>query len=130
MEPAATALWLAVAGGLLLVAGVVSPLSQRLVYLAAIVVGAGRVPYRAGVRRVHDGLAWLSQLGMFLMLGLLVYPTRLWPYADEGLVLAVVARPVAHGDTELRGGDHVCLFVPADERPLVDLLFAQHLDGA
>jgi cell volume regulation protein A len=69
------------------------------VYIAAIIVGTGPLPYRAGVRRVHDGLAWLSQLSMFLMLGLLVYPSRLWPLADEGLILglalALVARPLA-----------------------------------
>lgn len=69
------------------------------VYIAAIVVGAGPLPYRAGVRRVHDGLAWLAQLSMFLLLGLLVFPSRLWPLADEGLILglalAFVARPLA-----------------------------------
>ncbi|MCW5892660.1 MAG: potassium/proton antiporter [bacterium] len=69
------------------------------VYVAAIVIGAGPLPYRAGVRRVHDGLAWLAQLSMFLLLGLLVSPSRLWPLADEGLILgltlAFVARPLA-----------------------------------
>lgn len=69
------------------------------VYIAAILVGAGPLPYRAGVRRVHDGLAWLAQLSMFLLLGLLVYPSRLWPLADEGLILGLalgfVARPLA-----------------------------------
>jgi cell volume regulation protein A len=69
------------------------------VYLAGIVLGAGPLPYRAGVKRVHDGFAWLSQLGMFLMLGLLVFPSRLLPTALPGLVLAlgfaVAARPLA-----------------------------------
>jgi cell volume regulation protein A len=69
------------------------------VYLAAIVVGAGALPYRASIRVVHDGLAWLAQLSMFLMLGLLVYPTRMGTLADEGLILAAalafVARPLA-----------------------------------
>jgi cell volume regulation protein A len=69
------------------------------VYVAAIVVGAGALPYRASVRVVHDGLAWLAQLSMFLMLGLLVYPSRMGSLADEGLILAAVlafaARPLA-----------------------------------
>lgn len=69
------------------------------VYLAAMVLAAGSVPYRAGVQRVHDALAWLAQILMFLMLGLLVNPSQLLPAADEGfalaLALAFVARPVA-----------------------------------
>jgi potassium/hydrogen antiporter len=69
------------------------------VYLAALLVGAGAVPYRAAVRRVHDALAWLSQIVMFLLLGLLVFPSRLEPMLPTGFVLALalafVARPVA-----------------------------------
>jgi cell volume regulation protein A len=69
------------------------------VYLAAMIIAWGPLPYRAGVRRVHDALAWLSQNLMFLMLGLLVFPSRLWPMAAAGLglglALAFVARPVA-----------------------------------
>jgi cell volume regulation protein A len=69
------------------------------VYVAGIILASRPMPYRAGIRRVHDALAWLAQLGMFLMLGLLVYPSRLWPSAGEGLalglVLAFLARPLA-----------------------------------
>jgi len=69
------------------------------VYLTGVLLGEGRLPYRAGVLRVHDALAWLAQLVMFLILGLLVVPSRMWSVADEGLVLAVVlavvARPIA-----------------------------------
>jgi cell volume regulation protein A len=69
------------------------------VYLAAMILGAGRLPYRAGIRRVHDALAWLAQLSMFLLLGLLVFPSRLRPLAGAGLSLglglAFVARPLA-----------------------------------
>lgn len=69
------------------------------VYVSAIGLAHGPMPYRAGIRRVHDSLAWLSQILMFVVLGLLVFPSRLLPQADEGLalaaVLAFVARPVA-----------------------------------
>lgn len=69
------------------------------VYAAALVLGNSPLPYRSGLIRVHDALAWLSQIGLFLMLGLLVYPSRLWPVAGRGLAvalfLAAVARPMA-----------------------------------
>lgn len=69
------------------------------VYVAAVLIGDGRMPYRAWALRVHDALAWLAQLAMFLMLGLLVFPSALVPISDEALeiaaVLALVARPVA-----------------------------------
>lgn len=69
------------------------------VYLAAVILAAAPMPYRAGIRRVHDGLAWLVQILMFLVLGLLVFPSRLWPLVQEGTILAAalafVARPLA-----------------------------------
>jgi potassium/hydrogen antiporter len=68
------------------------------VYVAAVVLGSGRLPYRGSLLRVHDALAWFSQVAMFLMLGLLVLPSRLLTVAPVGLiialVLALVARPV------------------------------------
>ena len=69
------------------------------VYLAALMLASGALPYRTGIRRVHDSLAWLSQILMFLLLGLLVFPSRLLELAANGLALAgflaFVARPVA-----------------------------------
>jgi cell volume regulation protein A len=68
------------------------------VYVAAITLGNGRLPYKPGLLRVHDALAWLSQATMFLMLGLLVFPSRLLEAAPVGLLIAamlfVVARPL------------------------------------
>jgi len=68
------------------------------VYVAALVLGNGVLPYRAGLLRVHDALAWLSQIAMFLMLGLLVFPSRLvevgWVGLALALFLAVIARPL------------------------------------
>lgn len=69
------------------------------VYIAGIVLGNGPIPYANGLRRVHDAVAWLCQIGMFLMLGLLVFPSQLLKVAGVGLAiglfLAFVARPLA-----------------------------------
>ena len=54
------------------------------VYLAGLLLGNGPLPYRTGLLRVHDALAWLSQVGMFLILGLLVFPSRLIEAAPGG----------------------------------------------
>jgi len=68
------------------------------VYLAGLLLGNGPLPYRSGLLRVHDALAWLSQVGMFLILGLLVFPSRLVDAAPAGLAIALllglVVRPL------------------------------------
>ncbi|HEY5939828.1 MAG TPA: potassium/proton antiporter, partial [Gemmatimonadales bacterium] len=68
------------------------------VYLAGLLLGNGPLPYRTGLLRVHDALAWLSQVGMFLILGLLVFPSRVLEVAPVGLAIGVllgfVVRPV------------------------------------
>ncbi|MDA3919457.1 MAG: potassium/proton antiporter [Salinisphaera sp.] len=69
------------------------------IYLVGLVVGNRRNHATEHVFRVMDGLAWLAQAGMFLVLGLLVSPSQLW--ADAGpafliaLFLILVARPAA-----------------------------------
>jgi cell volume regulation protein A len=69
------------------------------VYLAGLSLGSARIPARRTVAAFHDGLAWVAQIGMFFVLGLLVFPGELGGVALEGtvlaLVLVVVARPVA-----------------------------------
>lgn len=68
------------------------------VYVGAVVLGNSPLPYRSGLLRVHDALAWLAQVAMFLLLGLLVVPSRLIEVAKPGLelgiFLAFVARPL------------------------------------
>lgn len=68
-------------------------------YLGGIVLGNSRFVHRASLIRYHDGLAWLMQISMFLVLGLLVFPSQLWPVAGLGIAasawLMLVARPVA-----------------------------------
>ncbi|MGC9261136.1 MAG: potassium/proton antiporter [Phycisphaerae bacterium] len=69
------------------------------VYATALFMNAATLPFRSGLYRVHSALAWLGQIGMFLMLGLLILPSQLVHVAGMGLgiafVLALVARPVA-----------------------------------
>ncbi len=69
------------------------------VFVSGLIVGNEALPYKPGLRRIHDALAWMSQVSMFLMLGLLVTPSDLIPVAGIGLllglVLAGIARPLA-----------------------------------
>lgn len=69
------------------------------VFVTAAWLGGGRIPYRSGLRRIHDAIAWLGQVSMFLMLGFLVFPSRLLEVVGPGLVIALfltfVARPVS-----------------------------------
>lgn len=69
------------------------------VYLMGVVVGnRARRQVRASLSAM-DGYAWLSQAGMFLLLGLLVTPSELlrtlWPALGVSLVLMFVARPLS-----------------------------------
>ena len=68
------------------------------VYITGMTLGSGALPHAVGIRRVHVALGWLSQVVMFLLLGLLVSPSRLVHVAPIGfalaLFLAVVARPL------------------------------------
>jgi potassium/hydrogen antiporter len=70
------------------------------VYVAALVLGNAELPHRAAIRSFGEGLAWLAQIGLFVMLGLLLSPARIdleiIGYAVvAGLVLTLVARPVS-----------------------------------
>ena len=69
------------------------------IYIAGLVMGNRQVHSAQNILRVHDGLAWLAQIGMFLVLGLLATPKDLFAVAHMGLlaalVLIVVARPLA-----------------------------------
>jgi cell volume regulation protein A len=69
------------------------------VYMMGVVVGnRARRQVRPSLSAM-DGYAWLSQAGMFLLLGLLVTPTdllrTLWPALGVSLVLMLVARPIS-----------------------------------
>nr|WP_234020536.1 potassium/proton antiporter [Streptomyces pristinaespiralis] len=68
------------------------------VYLASMVLGNAKLPHAPANRGFAEGLGWLAQIGMFVLLGLLVTPHDLlrdfWPAVIVGLILTVVARPV------------------------------------
>lgn len=69
------------------------------VYACGLVVGNSDFTYKRSIEKFHDGLGWLMQISMFLILGLLVFPSRMLPVAMSALVvscfLMFVARPVA-----------------------------------
>jgi cell volume regulation protein A len=68
-------------------------------FLAGLVMGTVSSPARSTIVTFHDGLAWVAQLALFLLLGLLVFPEQLIEVIPEGaaiaIVTSVVARPLA-----------------------------------
>ncbi|WP_206305961.1 potassium/proton antiporter [Streptomyces sp. RFCAC02] len=69
------------------------------VYVAAVVLGNAGLPHRPATRGFADAVAWLAQIGLFVLLGLLVDPATLLddlgPALIVGGVLTVVARPLS-----------------------------------
>jgi cell volume regulation protein A len=69
------------------------------VYIAALVLGNAELPHRTATRSFAEGVGWLAQIGLFVMLGLLAWPGRFeWWDAYVGLVagaiLTFVVRPL------------------------------------
>ncbi|HWD37975.1 MAG TPA: potassium/proton antiporter, partial [Fimbriimonas sp.] len=69
------------------------------VYVAGVVMGSRNFLHRSSLLQFHDALAWLAQIVMFVLLGLLVFPKQMATIALPGVVLALflilIARPVA-----------------------------------
>ncbi|HEU5416382.1 MAG TPA: potassium/proton antiporter [Streptosporangiaceae bacterium] len=69
------------------------------VYICALVLGNTRLPHGPATRGFAEGVAWLAQIGLFVMLGLLASPARLpaeiLPALAAGAVLVLVARPLS-----------------------------------
>ncbi|GAA2247164.1 potassium/proton antiporter [Streptomyces atrovirens] len=69
------------------------------VYLASMVLGNAKLPHWPATRGFAEGLGWLAQIGMFVLLGLLVTPHELGddivPALVIGLALTMVARPLS-----------------------------------
>jgi len=69
------------------------------VYLSALVLGNSSLPHGPAVRGFAEGLGWIAQIGLFVLLGLLASPGRLpgqvGPAFLIGLVLLLLARPLS-----------------------------------
>jgi potassium/hydrogen antiporter len=69
------------------------------VYVVGLCVGNASIPLRRSLVSFHEGLAFLAQVGLFIVLGLFVFPRQLGPVILPGLavvtVLLFVARPLA-----------------------------------
>lgn len=68
------------------------------VYVMAVLVGNSDLTYRHSIFRFNEGFAWMMQISMFILLGLLVFPDQLVSIVWQGLGLSIllmfVARPI------------------------------------
>ena len=78
------------------------------IYLMGVVLASQKSSHMGIILQIHDGLAWLSQLVLFLLLGLLVTPSLLTQNIIAALMIAgvliLVARPLATGISLWRFG--------------------------
>jgi len=69
------------------------------IYLCAIIMGNSKMVHKRSLIKFYDGQAWLMQIIMFLTLGLLVYPSQIFPLIGMGLLISAflifIARPFA-----------------------------------
>ena len=69
------------------------------VYTAGVVLGNARLPHRQAILGFADGLAWLAQIGLFVLLGLLATPARMGGAVVSALIvgaaLVLLARPLS-----------------------------------
>ena len=92
---------LVVTGGILIfsLVGLLEGSGFLAIYLVGLRLGNSGAPLLSTILQVHDGLAWLAQLGLFLILGLLVTPSQMLPLLLPALGIAIaltfLARPLA-----------------------------------
>jgi len=70
------------------------------VYTAALILGNSELPHRNATRSFSEGVAWLAQIGLFVMLGLLASPGRIGgtvvlDAVVAGFILTFIARPLS-----------------------------------
>ena len=97
LYPLATLVWAILAYGL---ADLAHTSGFAAVYACAVILGNANLPHRGATRSFVEGVGWIAQIGLFVMLGLLSTPSRLtWQEAVialvAGLFLTLVARPLS-----------------------------------
>jgi potassium/hydrogen antiporter len=69
------------------------------IYICALYLGNQDLIHKKTILKMYDGLAWLMQIVLFLTLGLLVFPSEIFPVMGIGLLISlfliIVARPVS-----------------------------------
>ncbi|MCW5899861.1 MAG: potassium/proton antiporter [Flavobacteriales bacterium] len=69
------------------------------IYICAVYLGNQELIHKKAILKFYDGMAWLMQIVLFLTLGLLVFPTQVFPVMGIGLLISlfliIVARPVS-----------------------------------
>lgn len=69
------------------------------IYICAVYLGNQDLIHKKTIFKMYDGLAWLMQIVLFLTLGLLVFPSQIYPYIGIGLLISLflilVARPIS-----------------------------------
>ncbi len=68
------------------------------IYVCAVYLGNQDLIHKKTILKMYDGLAWLMQIVLFLTLGLLVFPSQVYPVIGVGLIISLflifVARPI------------------------------------
>ena len=68
------------------------------IYICAVVLGSSNFIHKRSLIQFYDGIAWLMQIILFLALGLLVFPSKVWAVAGYGFLISafliLVARPI------------------------------------
>ncbi|MCL2156765.1 MAG: potassium/proton antiporter [Methanobrevibacter sp.] len=68
------------------------------VYISALLIGNSKIPYKKSQISFFDGMGWLTQITMFIVLGLFVFPQHLLQTAEISFAIAlmfIIARPIA-----------------------------------
>jgi cell volume regulation protein A len=96
LYPLASIGWAVVAYGL---GSLVHVSGFAAVYVCAVVLGNGKLPHRHATHSFVEGIGWVAQIGLFVMLGLLSDVTRITRYdviigVAGGLFLTFVVRPI------------------------------------
>ena len=97
LYPLATLGWAVLAYG---ITGTAHASGFAAVYVCALMLGNAALPHRAATRSFVEGIGWIAQIGLFVMLGLLATPSRVTLQAAAvgvaaGLFLTFVARPLS-----------------------------------